>query len=1041
VPEVEFTQRQLDAIDIGYLGQDLCVVAGPGSGKTTVLVERFRRLVIEAGIPPARILAITFTEKAATNMKQKLAEALHDRPGDRRQLERAWVSTVHGFCMRLLRENAVFAGIDPDFRVMDERQTAALQAVVVNTALDALFEESPDTMRRLMKGLANANVGAAVLEIYDAVRASGVPLEALRSFPAPAVPSFDELLHRARALRVDEVTAWAARHAQSRNHFQALDNFQCNLRRLKRNTPLYEQAQQLKELVEPVYRRVLTEYYATERATLVDVLLRFESLYRERKQAQAALDYSDLEDFTVRLLEDNAAVRERVCAQFDQVLMDEFQDTNGLQAKLLELVRPPNRFYAVGDINQSIYGFRHAEPDVFRRYRAEVQRVAELTENWRSRPDILKAVSTVLRDADGIEERPLIAGREFAPKTEPSVELLVTRAPEADRALELEAQWVARRILDCGRAFGDVAVLLRNSEVISAFTDAFDGTGIPYLVSRGKGFYDSREVVDLVHLLRVLVNPRDEISMAAVLRSPLVEISDEALLRFKLETDGFDPAEREKLERFENQLRVWRAARDYTSFDRLLARAIDESGYPFEPGSRAGANIEKFLAMAREASSRLTLAEFVDELEMARASDPREPDAPPEDSVNAVRILTVHAAKGLEFPVVFLAAMHKGIDTSLGSLSYSPRLGLGARWRNPVTGEDKDDLFQHAIRQERKQRETEEGNRLLYVAMTRAEEHLVLSYSRTDTAPKNWAGTVEQALGLDLLPDGVARVVDAGFPLRVLCTAERPQRAPRAEVAESRELAIRVPRPAMTDQHDSNATVTAVTMFDNCPRRWFLASCQPLPNGRGSETLLQSRDHQGAVEIGLQVHALLAGTPLPDAAPESLEMADRFHRSPLGRRAARATRIEREYDFLLAVEDVILRGQIDLWFEEAGELILVDYKTDRVTSAEAYATQLRLYALALERIAGRLPDHAYVYLLRPDVAVPVDLSPLFLHAAAALVRDFREAQSQLEFPLKEGEQCFRCPWFRGLCPSRMGDVIHPAAIHGDDLRGDEARLG
>src|SRR5690349_13067114 len=128
---MEFTAQQLRAIDIAQFGKDMCVVAGPGSGKTTVLVERFRRLVCDAGIPPSRILAITFTEKAATNMKQKLTAAFRDRPEDRRQLERAYVSTVHGFCMRLLRENAIFAGIDPEFRVLDERQADTLQAIAV----------------------------------------------------------------------------------------------------------------------------------------------------------------------------------------------------------------------------------------------------------------------------------------------------------------------------------------------------------------------------------------------------------------------------------------------------------------------------------------------------------------------------------------------------------------------------------------------------------------------------------------------------------------------------------------------------------------------------------------------------------------------------------------------------------------------------------------------------------------------------------------------------------------------------------------------
>src|SRR5438270_8114098 len=164
--EMRFTDQQLRAIDITRLGQDTCVVAGPGSGKTTVLVERFRRLVCEAGIPPSRILAITFTEKAATNMKQKLAEAFHDRPDDRRRLERAYVSTVHGFCMRLLRENAIFAGIDPEFRLMDERQADTLQPVAVNESLDALFAENAGALRQLMEAFGEPNLAGAIVEVY-----------------------------------------------------------------------------------------------------------------------------------------------------------------------------------------------------------------------------------------------------------------------------------------------------------------------------------------------------------------------------------------------------------------------------------------------------------------------------------------------------------------------------------------------------------------------------------------------------------------------------------------------------------------------------------------------------------------------------------------------------------------------------------------------------------------------------------------------------------------------------------------------------------
>ena len=344
-----------------------------------------------------------------------------------------------------------------------------------------------------------------------------------------------------------------------------------------------------------------------------------------------------------------------------------------------------------------------------------------------------------------------MAGRKFDDAPDYSVEVIA--APD----LAVEAQWVARRILEFADfAFQDIAVLVRNTEVIPEFTAAFDAAGIPYVVNRGRGFYDSREVNDLTHLLRVIANPRDEISLAVVLRSPLVNVSDEALLRLKMNGDTlggtlahtdpsvYDAADHARLAQFAARLHEWRQRREYVTFDRLLLSAIDDCGYPYS------ANLDKFLAQARDAAARMSLDEFVAELALVREENPREPDAPPEDSSNAVKIMTVHSAKGLEFPVVFVAAIHKGVDTGVPVVAFSRHHGLGARWRNPASGKDKDDLYQRALRQEWSRREEEESSRLLYVAMTRAEQHLVLSFSATGRRPANWDKLVTERLALDL---------------------------------------------------------------------------------------------------------------------------------------------------------------------------------------------------------------------------------------------------------------------------------------------------
>ncbi|HUE01115.1 MAG TPA: UvrD-helicase domain-containing protein [Bryobacteraceae bacterium] len=1049
------TARQLEAVAVEAVPRDTCVVAGPGSGKTTVLVAYFEQLV-ESGVDPLRILAITFTDKAANNMRDKLARTFQDRPEIRRKLEHAYVSTVHGFCTRLLKENAVFAGLDPDFYVMDERESLREQRRAVDEALDGMFTEEPERARALMRGLAAVDAGKEILEAYDAIRAAGIKISDLGGFAAPAAPHIARTIEEVRRLfprewRADQLAHlqdaqdWLARIAAALPGdpgaaLRAIGSFECKLTKLKRGHRVYDLIKSLKDDLLPALEySLITSYYAAERATVIDLFARFDSLYRECKRQSGALDFSDLEEYAVRLLEEHPEVQRRLAKQFDQVLMDEFQDTNGQQARLLELLRSPGRFYAVGDINQSIYGFRHAEPSVFRGYRDMVaergHRLVELVENFRSRPEILRAVEMVAAGAEGIEARPLVQGSSFPAKAEASVE--VAAAPTS----ELEAQWVAARIVELeGRLqlrnrvaeFRDFAVLVRNSEVLNGFTQAFDDFGIPYLVNRGKGFYETREVVDLMHLLRVLANPRDEVSMAAVLRSPFVAVSDEALLRLKAignlgsAVEGLAPAiltvfapdDAGKLAHFRDRLASWRTTRDYTSIDRLMLRAMDECGYACPGGVRGAANVEKFLAQARAASAHQTLAEFVEEIEMLRESKPREPDAPPEDSANAVKVMTVHAAKGLEFPVVFLASLHKGIDADAGAISFSPRIGLGLQWRHPLGGRNKSDSFRHAINAEMKQREREEGNRLLYVAMTRAEEHLALSFTASGKKPLNWAALVAERL-----------------PVRIV--SEPPARpAARARQEEDVPAAL-LERPVLHAQHDSQANVTSIAMFADCPRRYYLsryigledsgAGLWPGPEGTPASQAARTP----AVQFGQQVHALLAGAPIDSPDPEAVQLADQFRRSPLARRAAAAAHIEREFDFLMDVEGVVLRGQIDLWFEERGKTVLVDYKTDRVSvtaapaRTEQYALQLRLYALALERLTGRAPDEAYVYFLRPNTAVRVDLRPSLFDAPEAVVREFQEAQARQRFPLHEGEHCRTCPHFTRSCPARL--VPEPAA--------------
>jgi ATP-dependent helicase/nuclease subunit A len=977
-------------------GQDVCVVAGPGSGKTRVLTERFAWLVEKRGVDPARILAITFTEKAANEIKSRLIQRFAATPELREAIERAWVSTIHGFCARVLQENAIRAGLAPDFTVLDQPAADRLAREAAEASLDAMYREQPERMRRLLEALdlstqdsgRQPDLAESLLDVYESMRLSGiteiptatrtpdclsVALELASSLVTGPVP---------RGAEGPRLREWAAEFL-AHPDIGVLGRFDFNLNRVGRNPA----ATRLKKEVLPALEaQWIGEGYADLSDLLRTAIARVGATYRARKRQESAVDFADLEEFTVALLESDDEVRRQVSGRFEQVLMDELQDTNRLQWRLMNLLRA--NFFGVGDINQSIYGFRYADPEVFAEYRDALRssgaEIDELKENHRSRAEILTAVSAVLDGQPGIEARPLEAHAKFEP-VGVAVERLVGRG---DNAADAEAALVAARIrqfVDRGEfGYHEIAVLVRTLSSTAPFERAFDRLEIPFLLTGGRTFLEARETRDLLALLAALVNPLDEIPLVGVLRGPLAGLSDHQI--YQMGREGWRTE-------FEKRFGRVRELAGLIAPDRLIAMALDQCGYTTGLPERSRANVEKLLAwLRREFRERpRPLAEMLEDLEALRWTQ-SVAEAPPPEAGDVVRMMTIHAAKGLEFPVVFVSALHRGPDRRKPVIAASRDTGLGVKWRHPLTGEGHSDSVHVALIEQMELREKAEENRLLYVAMTRAQDRLILSHAEGKRASP-WQKLAEPAVPESATPPD---------PLTPGSTT--------GSVAEE----VLDP-PEVSGQYDSVVAVTSVAMFRACPRRYYLGRYLGLEPAA-------DRPGTGAVELGLEVHRALAGEEIGSA--EANELAARFRSSELGRRAESATRIEREFDFLFETDDVIVRGQIDLWFEEGGELVIVDYKTDRDESAsEGYALQLRLYALALERYAGRRPDRAVLYYLRSNRIVEISLSDKDLAAARNAVRELREAQDRLRFPLKVGEQCRKCFFWGGICPAgREGGI-------------------
>ncbi len=1061
--DVQFSEEQQAAIAAHRLGEDACIVAGPGSGKTTVLVERYKQLVLERGVPAGRILAITFTEKAASNMRVRLAQQLAGK------LDSANVSTVHGFCYRLIREHAIEAGVDPGASILEEGKGVLLRRECLEQALDRFLAEQPEAARSLIRALGSDVSG--LLDAYDAIRSAGAHMEDLHHANVPAtdgaLQDVGDFVAQVRQLPLKpeqkmklapfyewhETLLGCQGSAQLRRHLQT-EVF--DLRRV-RNTGLTAAVNEIRALRDAMLADCVTRAHAADREALISVLERFHALYTRAKRERGVLDFSDLEFHAVQLLETHPEIQRKLREHFVQIMMDEFQDTNGQQEKLMTLLRGPDSFYAVGDINQSIFGFRHTTPEVFQRYRDTVEQAGkhyvELVENWRSRAEILLAVETVLADREGIVPRGLVAARKRPLKRVPSVEVIAVEQPEGLDGTEIEAAWIAQRMTelrgklpvgDRKAKLGDMAVLVRNSSVFPAFAAAFEKAGIRYVQSRKRGFLQTREALDLTHLLRTIANPRDEVSLAVVLRSPLVGLSDESILRLETvalnlgdalskptgeQLAQFEELDRGRLQEFRGHLQAWRQAHPHVSLDRLLLRAMDDCAYPYEPNTDRGDTIDKFLDMARAAD--VPLAEFVDELELLREVDTGEPEAPLDTEQDAVKMMTAHSAKGLEFPIVFVATMNKGTRMDSPPFSFTPQGGLGTTWRAGYDEKPQADVFHAANCAIISAREEQESNRLLYVAMTRAEEHLILSYS-TDNKSQNWAGHVRKLLvkPFEIAFDKPAEVkVPAPdgreFVVRVLRTAQGPFAEQAAFAFETAGSAEHVARPRLTGQYDSAVTVTALATFAACPRRYYLAHELGWEQRRPARLAERGEDFEEAStpasELGREVHRLLAGETF-SASFVAQELARTFREHALHRRALDAPRREREWSFNFAVDDVVISGQIDLWFVEDGGVVLVDYKTNDVAAAdvaeaaESYEAQIHLYALCIERATGMRVREAYLHFLRPNV--PMEIAPDPEQAIAA-VRALSTAQEQSAFPLHVAEHCLRCPFYKNLCPAEF----------------------
>src|SRR6266511_469531 len=771
--------EQEAAVDAGGL---VFVSAGAGTGKTKVLVERFARAVCDEGVDVESILVITYTEKAAGELRGRIRARLVERgrPDLARALEGAWISTIHGFCHRLLRWHPFAAGVDPRFRVLDESQGRVLRGEAFEAALTAFCANDDPVRLRLLAVYGANGLRRMLTGVYETLRSAGREL-VLELGERPSLSGrVEELREAARCLAGDDGAGDLVR--ETARQAVALLDTDTRADRLFDLPDLRvrgERAASYEEARRRVEQAALDELAAADRDLLQELLSAFAAAYQEGKDRESALDFEDLQLRARDLLRDDEAIREREQLRFRSIMVDEFQDTNRLQCELIDQLsgRGDCERFFVGDEFQSIYGFRHADVEVFRERRAAAgEGVLPLTMNYRSRPEVLAVVNHLFRGDFGDEFQPLTASGEFPdPVFGPPVELLVTEKSSYSGTdvhwRRGEARAIARRIrelIDEGVASpAEIVLLFAAGTDAEWYEEELRALGVPTYRGTGRGYFGQQQVVDLLSYLRLLRNRYDDEALVSVLASPLVGISNDGLVLLRRAAPKrplFVALERELPETFPQRdgqlLRAFRqrydrltAAVARLSLERLCERIVAEHDYDLAvlaqwDGRRRYANLRKLARLARsyEELRGPDVEGFVRFVRDQEAVGARELEAvAEEEGGDAVRLLTIHAAKGLEFKVVVVAdaGRDKAPPASDEILALSDGR-FGFRVADPITSERKGAFAYEAVRETRKAEERAERLRLYYVAMTRAADRLIVSGAidptrvADETTPIGW---------------------------------------------------------------------------------------------------------------------------------------------------------------------------------------------------------------------------------------------------------------------------------------------------------------
>ena len=1123
-----WTEEQLQAIN--KRGANILVSAAAGSGKTSVLVERIITKVIEDKVDVDKILVVTFTSAAASEMKQRLLKALYkkidEKPDDaylQRQvslLNRANISTIHSFCLNMIKNNFYLLEMPANFRIGDTAEIEILKQEVIESIFEEKYENNDkeflDLIRKYTTYSDDQNLKDLIIKIYEYSRCTPNPKKWIREsaedfnfeekiknedysnkwtdilyqdLKETIIDSIEQL--KKNKLKVEGIQALEKVYDIYEEDIQSLEKIDTttwdtmitgiknktwtryvgNIKASEGEKAIKSELGEIRKNIKSKLTNIeflsqkdavleLNQMYPTLKY-LANIIEEFDSRYTEAKHEKNIIDYSDLEHLSLKLLVDENNKKTEIANkyQFDEVLIDEYQDINEVQEKILTSVSNGKNTFMVGDVKQSIYRFRQSRPNIFidkyinyKKAQKNDEKLEESTKillykNFRSRLEVLETTNIIFQsimskefgEIEYNEEEYLNQGAEFEKnkledysselyiidkneeKIDGEIEEKTENEEDVNEDKEIiensayEARLIAEKIKEFhkqGFKYSDMSILLRSVKSSApVYEKELSERGIPVYSDAASEYIDSIEINTIISFLKIIDNPLQDIPLITVLRSPIIGLNDNELLEIRLLDKerkfykALELSKNEKAIRFIEMLNKFKKDSLSMPLDELIWKIYMETGYFYYvrlmPGGKTRqANLKKLFETAKnyEQISFKGLFNFILFIEkITKTKNEFESAKVVGEKDDVVKIMSIHKSKGLEFPIVFVSGITKRVNESdyRTKIAYDQDLGFGIKYIDEIS--EYDTISKRALKIKSFKEMLAEEMRILYVALTRAKEKLVLvgverNAQKTKDDLKNLVAKYKRMYEWIEL----SRIFNPTIPLKEYTVPAEKYENMKIEEDETFDLSEYVKAQTPNEeaykridqmlnwQYSHQASIDEITK----------TSVTALKNNNNKKIEIKKlitddkTDKLTPAQIGTLVH--LAMQQLKDSdidqmlenikisAIEKQELIKRkqifenYIRSDLFKMLQEAKEVNRETPFFMYIDSenkedkILVQGVIDLYFIDSnGNINLVDYKTDYAEKeeelVEKYKMQLNLYSTALSKSMKKEVTNKFIY--------------------------------------------------------------------------------